>query len=70
MMIVLVALVCSMLVLPRKTLPGSWPRPQNDDDAMKLEDLRSSLRKVETTAMLVRIAYLLVAVILIALIMF
>lgn len=70
MMVVLVILVASMLILPRRALPGSWPRPSDQEQELAMEDLRASLRKIETTAMLVRIAYLLIAAILIALIMF
>lgn len=70
MMIVLLALVAAMLILPRRTMPRSWPRPADQEQELKLEDLRSALRRIESTATLVRIGYLLIAVILIALIMF
>lgn len=70
MMVALVALVVAMLILPRRALPSRWPTSEDPDKSYRIEKLRSSLRTVETSAIFLRIGYLLLTILLLVLVVF
>lgn len=61
MLLWIIPFVLSLVVLPRSTQPDRWPKPENAEDADKIEMVRAEMRATYQRTIVIRVAYLALA---------
>ncbi|MFT6400274.1 MAG: hypothetical protein ACJAYU_005045 [Bradymonadia bacterium] len=55
----------SLMILPRKTSPGRWPEPQDDEASDRLNMLQDDLKSLEARLSYMRLFYIAIATLLV-----
>ena len=70
MLLWMVPLVGAVVVLPRSTMLSRWPTPQDEDEDARIEMARNTLRALNVRVIVMRLAYLVGAAAVLALLPF
>lgn len=65
MLIWMVPFVLSILLLPRSTSPAFWPRTDDAATQDRIDMIRADLRSLQSRAMLIRVAFVSVALVIV-----